>query len=79
MKQMSRVPDCVSFLHFSHLREVHPLAEKILAAVNATLTDTGWLLREITMVDATLTAALSSTKNSTGERDPEMRQTKRCN
>lgn len=31
------------------------------------------------MVDATLTAALSSTKNQSGERDPEMNQSKKGN
>jgi IS5 family transposase len=37
------------------------------------------MLREGTVVDATLIAAPSSTKNSTGERDPEMHQTKKGN
>jgi IS5 family transposase len=37
------------------------------------------LLRQGTIVDATIIAAPSSTKNSTGERDPEMHQTRKGN
>jgi IS5 family transposase len=37
------------------------------------------MLRQGTVVDATLIAAPSSTKNSAGERDPEMHQTKKGN
>ena len=37
------------------------------------------MLRQGTIVDATIIAAPSSTKNSTGERDPEMHQTKKGN
>ena len=76
---VERIPDRVSILRFRHLLEEHHLAEQILATVNATLTDKGLMLREGTVVDATLIAAPSSTKNSTGERDPEMHQTKKGN
>ena len=51
---------------------------QILATVNATLAAKGLLLKSGTVVDATLIAAPSSTKNSSGERDPEMHQTKKC-
>ena len=47
--------------------------------VNATLADKGLMLRQGTVVDATLIAAPSSTKNQDGERDPEMHQTKKGN
>jgi IS5 family transposase len=50
-----------------------------MAAINATLTKRGLLLKTGTVVDATLIAAPSSTKNSSGERDPEMHQTKKGN
>ena len=76
---VERIPDRVSILRFRHLLEENQLAEQILATVNATLTDKGLMLREGTVVDATLIAAPSSTKNSTGERDPEMHQTKKGN
>ena len=74
-----RVPDRVSILRFRHLLEEHQLSIQILAAVNATLTAKGLLLKSGTVVDATLIAAPSSTKNSTGKRDPEMHQTKKGN
>ena len=76
---VERIPDRVSILRFRHLLEEHQLAEQILATVNATLTHKGLMLREGTVVDATLIAAPSSTKNSTGERDPEMHQIKKGN
>lgn len=47
--------------------------------VNDLLRDKGLLLRTGTVVDATLIAAPSSTKNSKGERDPEMHQSKKGN
>jgi len=51
----------------------------MLQTVNATLAAQGLLLKEGTAIDATLIAAPSSTKNSTGTRDPEMHQTKKGN
>ena len=47
--------------------------------MKAHLQAAGLLLRQGTIVDATIIAAPSSTKNSTGERDPEMHQTKKGN
>jgi IS5 family transposase len=47
--------------------------------VNVNLIERGLLLKAGTVVDATLIAAPSSTKNSSGERDPEMHQTKKGN
>jgi len=55
------------------------LSVQILATVNAMLTAKGLLLKQGTVVDATLIAAPSSTKNSTGTRDPEMHQTRKGN
>jgi IS5 family transposase len=52
---------------------------QILATVNSTLASKGLLLKSGTAIDATLIAAPSSTKNSSGERDPEMHQTKKGN
>lgn len=51
----------------------------MLAVVNATLADKGLMLKQGTVVDATLIAAPSSTKNKKGERDAEMHQTKKGN
>jgi IS5 family transposase len=74
-----RISDRVSILRFRHLLEEHQLAEQILATVNATLSGKGLMFREGTVVDTTLIPAPSSTKNSSGERDPEMHQTKKGN
>jgi len=74
-----RLPDESTILRFRHLLEAHNLSLQILATVNATLAAKGLLLKSGTVVDATLIAAPSSTKNSSGERDPEMHQTKKGN
>ncbi len=73
------LPDESTILRFRHLLEAHNLSLQILATVNATLAAKGLLLKSGTVVDATLIAAPSSTKNSLGERDPEMHQTKKGN
>ena len=69
-----RIPDRVSIQRFRHLLEEHELSPKILQVINAKLAAQGLLLKTGSIVDATLIAAPSSTKNSTGERDPEMHQ-----
>ncbi len=73
------LPDESSILRFRHRLEKHELAGQLLATVNAVLEDKGLLLRQGTIVDATLISAPSSTKNETGTRDPEMHQTKKGN
>jgi len=73
------IPDETTILNFRHLLEANDLAEEILAAVNKHLERKGLLLRKGSIVDATIIAAPSSTKNKQGERDPEMHQTKKGN
>ena len=55
----------------------HDLTKGIFAEVNALLEERGILLREGTIVDATIIAAPPSTKNKARERDPEMHQTRK--
>ena len=74
-----RLPDETTILRFRHLLEKHKLAAEILKTVNDLLRSKGLMLKAGTVVDATLIAAPSSTKNSTGERDPEMHQSKKGN
>ena len=74
-----RLPDETTILRFRHLLEDNNLSIQLLAAINATLATKGLMLKTGTVVDATLIAAPSSTKNSSGERDPEMHQTKKGN
>jgi IS5 family transposase len=73
------IPDETTILNFRHLLEANDLAEDILKLVNGHLARKGLLLKKGSIVDATIIAAPSSTKNSTGERDPEMHQTKKGN
>lgn len=73
------IPDETTILNFRRLLETHGLAAKLLAKVNAHLQRKGMSLRSGTIVDATIIAAPSSTKNREGERDPEMHQTKKGN
>ena len=75
----TRLPDESTILRFRHLLEANNLATQILATVNAKLIERGLLFKAGTVVDATLIAAPSSTKNNSGERDPEMHQTKKGN
>ena len=75
----TRLPDESTILRFRHLLEASNLSLQIMAAINATLTERGLMLKTDTVVDAILIAAPSSTKNSAGERDPEMHQTKKGN
>jgi len=73
------VPDATTLLNFRHLLETHGLCKGLFTAINADLTARGLLLRAGTLVDATLIAAPSSTKNQEKQRDPEMHQTKKGN
>jgi IS5 family transposase len=73
------IPDETTILNFRHLLERHDLTRAIFEAVNAYLRERGILLREGTLVDATLIDAPSSTKNKQGARDPEMSSTKKGN
>ncbi len=76
---VSRLPDETTILRFRHLLEKHDLATDMLRVVNDILQAKGLMMKKGTVVDATLVAAPSSTKNASGERDPEMRQTRKGN
>jgi IS5 family transposase len=72
-----QVPDATTLLKFRRLLELHELTKAIFEKVNEHLGEQGLLMREGTLVDATIIAAPSSTKNQDGERDPEMHQAKK--
>ena len=74
-----RVPDETTILRFRHLLEKQRLAPQVLAIINHGLARQGLMLKTGTVVDATIIAAPSSTKNQEGERDSEMHQTKKGN
>lgn len=73
------IPDETTILRFRHLLEKHDLGEAIFHEINTLLAEKRLLLSGGTIVDATIIAAPSSTKNSTKSRDPEMKQTKKGN
>lgn len=74
---VEQVPDATTLLHFRHLLEEHRLGEKLFEEQNQIFEKEGWIMRGGSIVDATIIAAPSSTKNATGTRDPEMHQTKK--
>jgi transposase, IS5 family len=71
------VPDETTILRFRHLLEAHRLTEAIFAAVRDLLIEQRLLLQAGTIVDATIIAAPTSTKNAAEARDPEMKQTRK--
>ena len=71
------VPDESTILRFRHLLEQQRLTATIFDAVRELLEERRLLLRAGTIVDATIIAAPSSTKNATVSRDPEMQQTRK--
>jgi transposase, IS5 family len=73
------VPDATTLLKFRHWLERHGLTRVIFDEVAAMLAERGLLMRQGTIVDATIIAAPASTKNKENGRDPEMHQTKKGN
>ena len=72
-------PDATTLLRFRRLLETHGLTRVLFDTINAELAEKGLLLREGTIVDATLIAAPPSVKNRDKKRDPAMHQTKKGN
>jgi IS5 family transposase len=70
-------PDESTILQFRHLLEKHDLGGAMLNTVNEYLEGRGIRITTGTIVDATIIHAPSSTKNRSGERDPEMHQTRK--
>jgi len=77
--RLEAVPDESTILQFRHLLEAHELTEQIFNAINQTLGDRGLFLKAGTIVDASLIAAPTSTKNQSQSRDPEMHSSKKGN
>lgn len=71
------VPDATTLLKFRHLLEKQSLTQVIFEEIKAHLAEKGLMMREGTVVDATLIAAPPSTKNRAKARDPEMHQAKK--
>jgi IS5 family transposase len=73
------IPDETTILRFRHLLEQHQLTEQLFATIQHLLIAKRLLLQTGTIVDATIIAAPSSTKNAEKTRDPEMQQTRKGN
>jgi transposase, IS5 family len=73
------VPDATTLLNFRHLLEKHGLTKAIFEEVGSMLEEKKLSMREGTIVDATIIAAPTSTKNQNKERDPQMHQAKKGN
>ncbi len=73
------VPDATTLLKFRRLLETNDLCKALFTAINADLEARGLMMREGTLVDATLIAAPPSTKNKEKKRDPQMHQTRKGN
>ncbi len=71
------VPDATTLLKFRHLLEAQGLTQTIFETINARLRERGLLMNQGTLVDATIIAAPSSTKNKEKARDPEMGHTRK--
>ena len=76
---VAAVPDETTILNFRHWLEQHELSQAMFAEVSAMLQERGLLMRQGTIVDATIIAAAPSTKNKSKTRDPEMHQTRKGN
>lgn len=73
------VPDETTICKFRHLLEAHQVGKRLFARIGEYLAAQGMKVSRGTIVDATIIAAPSSTKNRQKERDPEMHQTKKGN
>jgi IS5 family transposase len=76
---VATVPDATTVLNFRHWLEEHDLTRALFDEIGAMLEERGLLMRQGTIVDATIIAAPPSTKNKSKARDPEMHQTKKGN
>ena len=80
--KLDRLPDETTILKFRHFLERHGLDKVLFKEVNKHLEKNGLMLREGSIVDASIISAPSSTKNESGQRDriggpPEMHQTRK--
>src|SRR5215213_65965 len=76
---VAAVPEETTILNFRHWLEQHELSQALFAEVSAMLEERGLLMRQGTIVDATIIAAPPSTKNKSKARDLKMHQTRKAN
>lgn len=73
------VPDRTTIMNFRHFLERHHAGEQVLELINDKLRQAGLMLRQGVIIDATIISAPCSVKNKSGQRDPEMHQTRKGN
>ncbi len=76
---LDKIPDETTILNFRHLLEKHGLGKKMFDKINHYLGKQGLSFKEGTIIDASIIEAPTSTKNASGQRDPEMHQTRKGN
>ena len=76
---LNKVPEETTILNFRHLLERHGLGQVLFESIKNHLAEEGLILKEGTIVDASIIEAPASTKNRKRERDPEMKQTRKGN
>ncbi|MGH3848797.1 MAG: IS5 family transposase [Pseudonocardiaceae bacterium] len=77
LRLSERLPDETTILNFRHFLESHRLGKTLFEEINRHLKEQNLSFREGTIVDATIISAPSSTQNQSGERDPQMHQTRK--
>ena len=70
-------PERTAFVRFRRLLVAHQLDRSLFETVTAQLKSKAVTVKTGTLVDATIIAAPSSTKNKDKARDPEMHQTRK--
>ncbi len=76
---LKKVPDETTILNFRHLLERHGLGQVLFKGIKDHLAGAGLMLKEGTIIDASIMEAPTSTKNRKRERDPGMEQTRKGN
>lgn len=79
LRLSGNLPDETTILNFRHFIERHSFGQRLFETIQRHLASHGLRLQEGSIVDASIIAAPTSTKNQKGERDPEMHQTKKGN
>ena len=74
---LDAIPDETTICKFRHFLERHRLTEVLFERTGQYLSERGLIVREGTIVDATILAAPTSTKNRDQARDPQMGSTKK--
>ena len=77
--KLDRLRDKTTTLKFRHFLKCHGLGKVLFQEINKHLEKNGLLPRNGSIVDATIIFASSFAKNESGQRDPEMHQTRKGN